>query len=537
MKKFIAMVVMAVIFVNSAFAASKTIESDHSFTTRGDMTDEELALVMNMRDRYDDFLLSATNLYIKLGNAILTSSFGLIFDTAAFGSGLFVDIKRAKEDNKFTKELKKLDDAELKTKFETEFKSACEDDKKKNPDKYKETVKCETDEDSDSAQCKKSESEEKEDKKAEVKEITCDDMLKKFAGGEDKEVTRQAMTAWLANKNAGGETFDKTLNWMRMGAGVVGMGTNIASIAIIDSAAKDIDDILTKQKAFIAARDSVNKAWNVARLEGRTENPMEKMGACSSGKLSFEQIQKNLNKAKAAPIIGAVSSGLGAAAAGANNSKAGANSKTNKGLSIGSTTASGVGAVASGVAIGVVVSNQKQVDENINSIMPCEEWLWWDKHNHPFKTPVVKPVQITTQNEYIQFCKKFSGANECYSATAVYGKNGNPLFSVPGKNMSDNGLGWSSYEEAKMVAGSATATKDIQCDDVKQHCIITYNDGTKSEVYIAQSIYNNTWYNLYPAFDDPLYGQKRICSWYERGKVCQPAGAIALDGPKYIFIH
>jgi hypothetical protein len=350
--------------------------ADRTFNTKGDMTDEEVARLMNLREQYDDLFESLYKLDKKLGNAILTSSLGLVLDAGALGTGIATDVRRAKEDAKAAAELDKLSADKLKEEFEKAFLADCESDKKKNPEKYKEEAKEDI----------------HEGEKIKEKEVTCDEMLARFGGSEERaedtrEVSREAMMQYLAGKSGGADSESQIMNWVRMGAAAGGTITSIASAGLISSAEKDVGELETKLNAFEAGLDSVKNIAMQARVEGRKNNPMKEIGDCWPSKYKLDVIRKNLKKAKILPIVGAVTSGLGAAASGVGNAKAVAEKKgLAKGLSIGATAASGVGAAMNGVSIGVVASNRKQIRANIDALASCEEYLWWDDNGHAFET-------------------------------------------------------------------------------------------------------------------------------------------------------
>ena len=396
MKKLIFMTIIGVVVANSAFAA-KSDNSNHSFKTRGDMTDEELAMVMTVRDKYSELIVAATNLDKKLGNAILTSSLGLVMDAGALTAGVVTDAKRAKTDRAAARDLEKLSDEELKKKFEETFLAECNAKRDKVLNVTKEEKSAE------------------ENTEAEVapgaEELSCGDQTKKFAVGdpssqgesEAKEINREAMVQYLVNKQAGGDSFVQTMNWVRMGAAAGGMATNIASAALLSSAEKDIADIMEKRKNYNIAAGKLGKLQMQAHTEGRRNNPMADIASCElafgfPGKNDkynvfavetyLEQMRSNLKKAKILPIVGAAMSGAGAVAAGIGNAKSvSENSKASKGLSIGATAASGVGAAMSGVSIGVIASNRnKGLRPIIDDISVCEEFLWWDDNGHAFPT-------------------------------------------------------------------------------------------------------------------------------------------------------
>jgi len=480
MKKFIFIAVMAIIAVNSAFAAS-----DHSYKTRGDMTDEELAMVMSVRDKYNDLFSAVYVLNKKLGNAILTSSLGLVLDAGALTTGIITDIRRAKKDTKAETDLRKLygngdKDEELRTKFEAAFLPECEADRKANPNKYqKEVIKKEIaaaeqgkaegnkDDENNEETAEPEESETVEETKTtdeskaagETKTteiLSCKEvMLERFgtvdADGETKTIKREAMIQYLSNKSAGNDSFTQTMNWVRMGASVGGMVTHIASASIIASAEKDVADIIKKRGDLNIAMGKLGKMQMQAHTEKRKNNPLYEIVSCDLVKSNIfmeeaqlEKIQSNLKKAKIIPIVGATTSGFGAIGAGVGNARA-VNQKAglNKGLSIGATVASGVGAVANGVSIGVITSNRKGIHKILESVIKCDEWLWWDENGHAFEgtgsgdKPGFKCERLPN-GELSQKCKDLWDQGICPEGAEF--RNGRCAFCY-------NGSGWNPYVE------------------------------------------------------------------------------------------
>ena len=381
MKKLISVAVLGALFATEAFApvtisstgkgsGSGSGGADHSYKTRGDMTDEELAVVFNLRDKYDDLSDALIALDKKLGNAVLTSSLGLVLDGAALGTGIadnVKDAKKAKSDAKrsadLAAELDKLPDKELMDKYEIQFIADCEADKKKNPGKY---MREEPDENG-------------------ITEVTCESLL---VVGSDKDAVRAARVQYLVNREAGGASFDQTMNWVRMGAAAGGTVTGIATAALVASAEKDVTEINSKIEAFNSELNGMRSKAMQARTEGRSNNPMLGIGECLfKNPVTLEHVQNNLKKAKILPIVGTIASGGSAIASGVLNAKpVSEKSGLSKGMSIGSTAAAGVGGVMNGVGIGVIAFNKKQVKKSWTSLLDCEEWLWWDNNGNAFET-------------------------------------------------------------------------------------------------------------------------------------------------------
>jgi len=343
-----------------------------TFSTRGDMSNEDVHAVMNMREKQDALFESLQSANKRMGNAILASTLGVILDGSAVAMGAVKNSRQIRDDMKFREELEKEDLSSLEAKFAQSVKETCDAEKAKNPT---ETIKdTEGNETAAELECS-----------AETEQKRIDALV-------TEEEKREAIIEFLAKKNEGGAEFAQTANWIRMGAAAGGAIASGVSIGVINNAVKDLEEANQRAKAYEQAISEVSKAALQARMESRSNNPLAELSKCK-GDVDMSRQVRNLKTARTVQIVGTVASGLGAAASGVQNVGAVGEQRA---LNVGSNAASAVGAAASGVGIGVVASNRKAVRGEIKKITDCMEWLYWDENGHEYATVIpAAPAPIT----------------------------------------------------------------------------------------------------------------------------------------------
>ncbi|MDR1207575.1 MAG: hypothetical protein LBK26_04145 [Rickettsiales bacterium] len=426
---------LSAILITPAFAA-RPIDAQ----SYGDMTDFELGAIKNMRDKHDALFDSIYGAEKKLSNAMLASVIGVILDGAAVATGIIKDSRSARADAKYGDDLAKMADADLKKEFESAFSADCAADKSKNPDAYK---------DSKDADGKT------------IKAKTCDDLKNDiFKTSEGKEVSNDAMIAYLVNKNDSNAGFNQTMNWVRMGAAAGGLITNVISVSVIGSVANDLADAKTNE--WNSAVKEFKEIAMQAHTEGRDNNPMMEIAKCANN-IDVSKPAKNLKTAKTFQIVGAVANAGSAIASGAGNINAVKEKDgLNNGLNKGATIAAGVGAGASVVSIVIVASNKSTIGKERKKLTACEEYLYWDDNGHAYRTEqdIISKGKVTlsSYSQWKNYCASATNAGDCMDkiepATADSSHSGN--YTIPNGGVQQK---FSTYSEAEIEKNKASSYK------------------------------------------------------------------------------
>lgn len=349
----------------SVLATNANAATDMSFVTKGDMTDTEILAVLDLRRQFDDIFSATDDVRDRLGSAMTASIFGVVLEAGALATGVVKSVQNRSADAKIAADLEKLSEEDLNTTFANQFMEDCKADLEKNP-ATEEVIA--------------------EDGTVSIVETDVDVACEKMLANFYLEGTREAKIEYLAGTKSG--TWDKNslTNWIRMGAAAGGAIASGVAAGVISGAAKDLESINEdKNKKWESALDNFRSVQMQARLEKRTENPMAEIVANCRG-VNLKTTQSNLEKAKWVPISGTIL-GVGAAAtSGLQNVNAlGGANQNNKVMNLASNITSGAATVASGVTIGIVASNQKNLRKAVNDMLSCEEWLWWDDNGHAFE--------------------------------------------------------------------------------------------------------------------------------------------------------
>ncbi|MDR0741762.1 MAG: hypothetical protein LBF28_03240, partial [Rickettsiales bacterium] len=205
MKKIYIICTAAAVIASSAHAVT-----DRTYKTKGDMTEEEISLVMDMREILEDTDVAIFSARNKLSNAILASTIGTVLEASALATGIVKNVQQSKAEIKASAELEKLTDEELSARFKAQFIKDCESDKKKNPNSYKA---------------------EKEDGTKE--DITCQSLEGNFHKSKEIEANKEAMLSYLTEATASDDKKAQAFNWIRMGASAGGAIAGVVSVSVM----------------------------------------------------------------------------------------------------------------------------------------------------------------------------------------------------------------------------------------------------------------------------------------------------------------